>query len=46
MSRVCPPPKKKVSLIPEFPGGLVFTDLVLSLVWLGFDPLPGNFHTP
>ena len=21
-------------------------DLVLSLLWLGFDPWPGNFHMP
>ena len=28
----------------EFPGGLVVKDLVLSPLWLGFDPCPGNFH--
>ena len=29
----------------EFPGGLVVKDLVLSVLWLGFDPWPGNFCT-
>ena len=27
----------------EFPGGLVVKDSVLSLLWLGLDPWPGNF---
>ena len=27
-----------------FPGGLVVKDLAWSLLWLGFDPWPGNFH--
>ena len=27
----------------EFPGGLVVKDLVLSLLWLGFSPWPGDF---
>ena len=30
----------------EFPGSLVVKDLVLLLLWLGFDPWPGNFHMP
>ena len=28
----------------EFPGGLMVKNSVLSLLWLGFDPRPGNFH--
>ena len=28
----------------EFPGGLVVNGLVLSLLWLKFNPWPGNFH--
>ena len=28
----------------EFPGGLVVKESVLSLLWLGFDPWPRNFH--
>ena len=28
----------------EFPGGLVVKDLALSLLWLGFDAWPRNFH--
>ena len=27
----------------EFPGGLLVKDPALSLLWLGFDPWPGNF---
>ena len=27
----------------EFPGGPSVKDLVLSLLWLGFNPWPGNF---
>ena len=27
----------------EFPGGLVVKNSVLSLLWLGFNPRPGNF---
>ena len=27
----------------EFPGGLEVKDLILSLLWLRFDPWPGNF---
>ena len=30
----------------EFPGGLAVKDSVLSLLWLRFDPWPGNFHVP
>ena len=30
--------------IQEFPGGLVAKDLALRLLWLGFDPSPGNFY--
>ena len=30
----------------EFPGGPVVKDLVLSLLWLRFDPWPGNFCMP
>ena len=30
--------------MPEFPGGLAAEDLVLSLLWRGFNPWPGNFH--
>ena len=29
--------------VREFPGGLVVKDLVLSLLWLGFDPWCRNF---
>ena len=29
----------------DFPGGSVVKDLV-SLLWLGFDPWPGNFCMP
>ena len=29
--------------LKEFPGGLVVKDLVLSLLWLEFDPMPGKF---
>ena len=29
----------------EFPGGLVVKDLALSLLWLSFNPWPGNVHT-
>ena len=28
----------------EFPSGLVVKDLALSLLWLRFNPWPGNFH--
>ena len=28
----------------EFPDGLVVKDLALSLLWLGFNPWPGDFH--
>ena len=31
-------------LTGEFPGGLAVKDLVLSLLWLGFDPRPRDFH--
>ena len=30
----------------EFPGGPGVKDWVVSLLWCGFDPWPGNFHTP
>ena len=30
----------------EFPRGLVVKDLVLSLLWLRFDPWPRHFHVP
>ena len=30
----------------EFPGGLVVKDLVLSLLWLRFDPWSGNLCMP
>ena len=36
----------KKTKILEFPGGLAIKDLVLSLLWLRFDPWPGNFHMP
>ena len=36
--------KKKMLL--EFPGGLVVTDSVLSLLWHRFDPWPGNVCMP
>ena len=29
-----------------FPGGLVVKDTALSLLWLGFDPWPGNSCMP
>ena len=29
-----------------FPGGLQVKNLVLSLLWFGFDPWPKNFHMP
>ena len=28
----------------ELPGGLAVKDLMLSLLWLRFDPWPGSFH--
>ena len=28
----------------EFSGGLVVKDPAWSLLWLGFNPWPGNFH--
>ena len=30
----------------ELPGGLAVKDLALSLLWLGFNPWPKNFHMP
>ena len=30
----------------EFPGGLAVRDSMLSLLWLRFDPWPGNFCMP
>ena len=30
----------------EFPGSLVIKDLVLSILWPGLDPWPGNFGMP
>ena len=33
-------------MVKEFPGGLVVKDLVLSLLWLKFDPCPGNLCMP
>ena len=30
----------------EFPGGPAVKDLALSLLWLEFDPWPGNFCVP
>ena len=27
----------------EFPGSLVVKDLVVTLLWCGFNPWPGNF---
>ena len=30
----------------EFPGGLVVKYLAFQLLWLGFDPFPGNFCKP
>ena len=30
----------------KFPGGLVVNDIVLSLLWHGFDPWPRNVHMP
>ena len=32
--------------VQEFPGGLLVKDSTLSLLWLGFDPWPGNFSIP
>ena len=29
-----------------FPGDLGVKDPAWSLLWLGFDPWPGNFHMP
>ena len=34
----------KMTHIPEFLGGLAVKNLVLSLLWLGFDTWPENFH--
>ena len=49
---VLPPPQTlpvfgycQDSLCLEFLGGLAVKDLALSLLWHGFDPLPGNFCT-
>ena len=33
-----------ICFLCEYPGGLVVKDLVLSLLWLGFNPWPRNFH--
>ena len=30
----------------KFPGGLGVKELALSLLWLEFNPWPGNFHMP
>ena len=30
----------------DFPGGLMVKDSALSLLWLRFDPWPGNFGMP
>ena len=30
----------------EFSGGRAFKDLVLSLLWLWFNPWPRKFHMP
>ena len=30
----------------KFSGGLVVKDPALSLLWHGFNPLPGDFHMP
>ena len=30
----------------EFPDGLAVKELALSLLWLRFNPWPGNFFTP
>ena len=38
--------KKKGRNDWEFPGGLVFKDRALLLLWLRFDPWPRNFHMP
>ena len=38
--------KKKIPKIRVFPGGLMVKDPALSLLWLGFDPWPGNFRMP
>ena len=35
-----------ISAQEEFPGGLLVKDPELSLLWLGFDPWPMNFHMP
>jgi len=32
--------------IREFPGGLVAKNMVLSLLWHGFNPWPRNLHIP
>ena len=34
----------KKMIIEEFLGGLVVKESALSLLWLGFDPWPRNFH--
>ena len=36
--------KRKEKKIIGFPDGLVVKDMVLSLLWLRFDPWPENFH--
>ena len=33
----------KLTTISVFPGGLAIKDSVLSLLWLRFEPRPGNF---
>ena len=35
-----------VTILLEFPGGPDIKCLTLSLLWLGFDPWPRNFHMP
>ena len=35
--------RKKKKSKWEFPGGLVVKNPALSLLWLGFQPWPGNF---
>ena len=38
--------EKKRKAGQEFPGGLAIKDSALSLLWLGFNPWPGNFCMP
>ena len=35
-----------IKKLQKFLGGLAVKDSALSLLWLGFDPWPGNFGMP